>query len=86
MNIFYSLLVSPDRSAIVEPNVYIAEHGEDVNFTCSAQGGPNNMFFWVRNASDACVDCSGQGDIAQFLEGMFWFIRSFNNHQHSIYN
>ena len=46
------------------------DHGESVQFHCSSMGGPNNMYFWVRNASEeVCLDCAGETDTKSFLEG-----------------
>ena len=47
-----------------------ADHGDTVTFHCESMGGPNNMYFWVRNASEeVCLDCAGVTDIESFLEG-----------------
>ncbi len=46
------------------------DHGDTVSFHCDSMGGPSNMYFWVRNASEeVCLDCAGVTDIESFLEG-----------------
>ena len=37
---------------MVEPETKFAEFGDNVTFTCSAQGGPDNEFQWQRNGRD----------------------------------
>ena len=37
---------------MVEPEIEFAEFGDNVTFTCSAQGGPGNEFQWQRNGGD----------------------------------
>ena len=37
---------------MVEPETEFAEFGDNVTFTCSAQGGPGNEFQWQRNGWD----------------------------------
>ena len=44
--------VSPLSSVRVEPVTEIAEFGDSVTFTCSAEGGPGNEFQWQRNGGD----------------------------------
>ena len=39
--------VSPQDSVLVTPNYIIAEPDSAVEFTCSALGGPDNLFHWV---------------------------------------
>jgi protein tyrosine phosphatase len=43
--------VSPNNSVTVSPPVTTVDNGSLVNFTCSAGGGPDNMFIWVRSTS-----------------------------------
>ena len=33
----------------IEPSMMTVDNGSDVTFTCSALGGPNNTFIWVRS-------------------------------------
>ena len=50
-------LVSPDNSVAIDPFPYITiDNGDDVTFNCTAEGGPNNMFSWVRTQDIANVD------------------------------
>ncbi len=47
------------------------DHGDNVTFSCSSMGGPDNMYIWVRNASEeVCLDCEGETDLKSFLEGI----------------
>lgn len=67
---FSSITVSPAGSVITSPMVVTEEHGQNVSLHCDSQGGPNNMYFWVRNASEeVCLDCAGVVDFKTFLEG-----------------
>ena len=49
--LFFPHAVSPEGTVSVTPNYTIAEVGDNVTFTCSAQGGPNNIFRWEHNNS-----------------------------------
>uniref|UniRef100_A0A1X7SM05 Ig-like domain-containing protein n=1 Tax=Amphimedon queenslandica TaxID=400682 RepID=A0A1X7SM05_AMPQE len=40
---------SPDGSVEIDPSIIIATNGSTVTFTCSARGGPNNTFVWIRS-------------------------------------
>ena len=48
---FYSVYVfdtvSPQGTVITSENVYTT-YGSSVNLTCSAEGGPNNAFEWIK--------------------------------------
>ena len=44
-----SIIVSPNDSVTIEPSMMTVDNGNDVTFTCSALGGPNNTFIWVRS-------------------------------------
>ena len=34
--------------------------GDNVNFTCTTDAGPNNIYVWLRNVSSIlCSDCDG---------------------------
>ena len=46
---FFLLVVSPNGSVAVSPNISISNLGDNVTFTCSAQGGPNNTFQWMKD-------------------------------------
>ena len=41
-------LVSASGSVTVSPDFVITDNGSSITFTCSAKGGPNNIFIWVR--------------------------------------
>ena len=41
--------VSANNSVTIEPSVMTVDNGSDVTFNCSALGGPNNTFIWVRS-------------------------------------
>ena len=45
------LLVSPLNSATATPIKQTLSVGETANFTCAAQGGPNNTFNWIKGSS-----------------------------------
>ena len=57
--------VSPNSSVIINPDLVIADNGSDITFTCSANGGPNNTFLWVR--SDDFFNLIGQSSFLQSL-------------------
>ena len=53
-------VVSPNGTVQVNPLNQTSQIGSDVNFTCSAEGGPNNTFAWIRsvdvlNANEALI-------------------------------
>ena len=57
---------------MVEPFPYITvDNGGDVVFNCTADGGPNNMFAWVRSKDIANIDIcnntatNGCGDVTR---------------------
>ena len=41
--------MSPNNSVTIEPSMMPVDNGSNVTFTCSALGGPNNTFIWVRS-------------------------------------
>ena len=41
--------MSPNNSVTIEPSMMTVDNGSNVTFTCSALGGPNNTFIWVRS-------------------------------------
>ena len=41
--------VSPEGTVSISPNYTVANVSDNVTFTCSAQGGPNNIFQWQHN-------------------------------------
>ena len=59
-NSTFPALVSPRGSVEVDPpNNITLNAGESINFTCSAMGGPNNMFMWLKNGTNiVCSNCS----------------------------
>ena len=44
--------MSPEGSVAVSPKMVIAEVGETLTFTCSAQGGPDNTYQWQNDGRD----------------------------------
>ena len=60
------ILVSPDGSISVDPLSQTVKNGENASFTCSANGGPNNTFAWIRsNNSNILNDNSFQTEMSQ---------------------
>ena len=50
-NYFYTVcIVSPEDSSNISPQYATVDNGSDTTFTCSAKGGPNNTFAWIRSA------------------------------------
>lgn len=45
----YVLVVSPRGSVRTLPNSLLTTAGDSVSFKCSADGGPNNTFYWRHN-------------------------------------
>ena len=43
--------ISPRGSVIVQPKNMTFDYEDEVNLTCTCQGGPNNMFSWLLNGS-----------------------------------
>ena len=43
--------ISPKGSVIVQPKNMTFDYEDEVNLTCTCQGGPNNMFSWLLNGS-----------------------------------
>ncbi|XP_019859986.1 PREDICTED: hemicentin-1-like, partial [Amphimedon queenslandica] len=56
-----TVYVSPNGSVIIEPSFLIAEYGSSPSFNCTAEGGPNNTFYWYYNISGTVCneDCTG---------------------------
>lgn len=48
--------VSPEGSAVASPSILISSLGDTVRLTCTAMGGPNNTFQWVKNGITAGND------------------------------
>ena len=44
-----SFVASPNNSVTIKPSMMTVDNGSNVTFTCSALGGPNNTFIWVRS-------------------------------------
>ena len=44
----FSILVSANSSVNIDPDFIIVNNGSSVTFSCSARGGPNNTFIWIR--------------------------------------
>ena len=78
---FILSLVSPEDSVRVEPSLQIINHGSETNFTCFAQGGPDNIYLWFLNASGAvCTDCfSSPQEVDQFLMSKLLDVPKFLN-------
>ena len=45
--------VSPNGSVIVDPILRIVDNGSNTTFTCSARGGPNNTYAWIRSFNES---------------------------------
>ena len=45
-------VVSPSGTIQVDPVVQTAKTGTVITFNCSAEGGPNNTYYWTRDNSD----------------------------------
>ena len=43
--------ISPKGSVMVQPQNATFDYEDEVNLTCTCQGGPNNTFIWLLNAS-----------------------------------
>ena len=43
--------ISPKGSVIIQPKNMTFDYGDEVNLTCTCEGGPNNMFSWSLNGS-----------------------------------
>ena len=41
--------MSANGSVTINPEFIIADNGSSIIFTCSAKGGPNNTFIWLRS-------------------------------------
>ena len=41
--------MSVNGSVIIDPDFIIVDNGSSITFTCSARGGPNNTYVWVRS-------------------------------------
>ena len=62
--------VSPEDSVLAEPTVSNNSLGDNQTFTCSAMGGPGNMFSWISlydnvtvgNTSSLTVSVEGTDD------------------------
>ncbi len=66
--------VSPESSVTIVPNTINSFQGEIQNFTCSAMGGPGNMFSWIKvydnaivgDMSNLTVNVNGAADGGQY--------------------
>ncbi len=66
--------VSPESSVTIVPNTINSFQGEVQTFTCSAMGGPGNMFSWIKvydnaivgNMSNLTVNVNGAADGGQY--------------------
>jgi hemicentin len=50
-----TLTISPETSVSIDPALEIVSNGSDITFTCTADGGPNNTFFWTRTNDSSIV-------------------------------
>ena len=50
--------VSPEDSVEVSPLNQTFDRGDNVMFTCSARGGPDNTFQWLRNGTELVNETS----------------------------
>ena len=60
--------MSPNSSVILDPDFIIADNGSNITFTCSASGGPNNAFRWVR--ADAFDSLVQQSQLLQSIQSL----------------
>ena len=60
--------MSPRNSVILNPDFIIANNGSDITFTCSASGGPNNAFRWVK--ADAFDSLVQQSQLIQSIQNL----------------
>ena len=67
----YTCLVSPEDSVLVSPVDMVFSRGENVSFTCTSMGGPNNVYSWAKSgeiiANDSIltltdIDAASGGD------------------------
>ena len=50
--------MSPAGSIAIDVPDPIVSRGDNVTFTCSADGGPNNVFVWLFSRENVlCEDC-----------------------------
>ena len=63
---FFSFTVSPLDSVVATPVNCTLSINDTANFTCTAQGGPRNMFRWIKgNFTDSYL--SAPLDVEEFL-------------------
>ena len=64
--LFFSITVSPLGSVVATPEYRTLSINDSANFTCTAQGGPRNMFRWIKgNFTDP--NLSAPLDVDDFL-------------------
>ena len=51
LNTTFLFTVSPEGSVTISPLDVIATFGDNVTFNCTAMGGPNSTFQWVKNGN-----------------------------------
>ncbi|XP_064385915.1 uncharacterized protein LOC135334596 isoform X5 [Halichondria panicea] len=51
----FSLTVSPGDLSVNATPFNVVNFNEDVNLTCSARGGPNNVYQWLRNGMNTTI-------------------------------
>ena len=61
INYFFLIsTVSPEGIVSTLPINATQSRGDNVNFTCTTDAGPNNIYVWLRNISGiGCSDCDG---------------------------
>ena len=56
--VYFFPSVSPEGSVEVSPLNETFDQGDNVTFTCSARGGPDNTFQWLRNGAELVGETS----------------------------
>ena len=70
---FLYCIVSPLSSVVTEPVTETLSIGNTANFTCRAQGGPSNMFRWIKGSNITSAIQSVETpplDVSQFLSDL----------------
>ena len=50
--------MSPAGSGAIDPpDEVVSSHGDDVMLTCSADGGPDNVYRWLFSENVLCEEC-----------------------------
>ena len=60
--------ISPKGSVMIQPQNATFNYEDEVNLTCTCQGGPNNTFIWLLNGSSIISDTNSYSIIStEFL-------------------